>query len=667
MSDTEKNLNDLMGKYFPDDNLMEKYFPDADPQAESVSAPVSAADAEAENEEISVSDDSGTETDEGTEIVTDVLEEDSSEAENADVSIAGEMEWETLEITETVSEMFDKKGISKIESVVSHGNSGVCEDLEENVGNDLEMEKEAEISRNAKTEMKENTETGAKKIGNAPSPDDSDEFGDEDFNESFMKKFLKGIIPWKGDSVGEIIRKIIFIAASAVFIGAGCMLASTLVQSRQAVEQKEKDKEIIVTTAATTIDESGNVVTVAPTEEQEAEHRFNVSEYYKGINEDYIGYLELSGCDIAEPIVKGEDNEYYLTHAIHGGTNKAGTVFMDYRCTFTDDYISPNIVFYGHNQEDGTMFGNLKRYKQDAEFYGENPIVRFSTAEKTYEYIIYGFFVTNALEKQDSNGEVFHYQDYIETLSDENTFNWYLDMVNERNQIVPPVDVEFGDKLLCLSTCSNEFSNSRFVIFARMLRDDESAEDYDFSRTYLNPYARGVDWEAIMSGETSANDEELLDSEDEEDGDEIVGNGFLETAVHTARRPAKTESETETGSEETAVPDEENESETEETTSKKKKKKKTETEETTQENGSDTSGLEEVTRKKPKKSVTSSVSDGTADSAETSESQNADASETTAPNGETSPDGETSSGDVPAETAPPENAEDGSSETVTAG
>lgn len=660
MSDTEKNLNDLMEKYFPDDNLMEKYFPD------TVSRAKTDADTASENEEISVSDGSGTETDEGTEIVTDVLEEDSSEAENADVSIAGEMEWETPEITETVSEMFSKKGISEIESTVSHDSNGVCGDLEENVGNDLEMEKETEIPRNIKTETEKKTETDTEKGGNDPSPDSSDDSVDKDFNESFMKRFLKGMIPWKGDSVGEIIRKIIFIAASAVFIGAGCMLASTLIQSRQAVEQKEKDKEIIVTTAATTIDESGNVVTVAPTEEQEAEHRFNVSEYYKGINEDYIGYLELSGCDIAEPIVKGEDNEYYLTHAIHGGTNKAGTVFMDYRCTFTDDYISPNIVFYGHNQEDGTMFGNLKRYKQDVEFYGENPIVRFSTAEKTYEYVIYGFFVTNALEKQDSNGEVFHYQDYIETLSDENTFNWYLDMVNERNQIVPPVDVEFGDRLLCLSTCSNEFSNSRFVIFARMLRDDESAEDYDFSRTYLNPYARGVDWEAIMSGETSANDEELLDSDDEEegDGDEIVGNGFLETAVHTARRPAETESETETGSEETTVPDEGNESETEETTSKKKKKKKTETEETTQESGSDTSGLEEVTRKKPKKSETSSVSD---DSAETSESPSADSSETTAPNGETSPNGEASSGEVPAETAPPENAVDGSSETVTAG
>ena len=75
----------------------------------------------------------------------------------------------------------------------------------------------------------------------------------------------------------EIIRKIIFIAAVAVFVGAGCMLVSTLVQSKQAVDEKEKDKEIIVTTAQTIIDTNGNVVEIAPTEEEKAEHRVSVS------------------------------------------------------------------------------------------------------------------------------------------------------------------------------------------------------------------------------------------------------------------------------------------------------------------------------------------------------------------------------------------------------
>lgn len=644
MSDTNKNnytANDLLDEFFPSGEtaVPELETDISDPGTEEISA----------DETVS---DSG-------EIVTDTLEEDNSEAENADITVIGKSEWETSEITETISELFDGSIISEDVSADFRDNSAVSEDTkksEENVESEKETEEETEISQNPKMETSEITEMKDRNETKELSAEDID----SEFNESFMKRFLKGIVPWKGDSVLEIIRKIIFIAATAVFIGAGCMLVSTLIQSKQAVEQKEKDRDIIVTTAATTIDESGNVVVVAPTEEQEAEHRFNVAEYYKGINEDYVGYLELSGCDIAEPIVQGEDNDYYLTHAIHGGTNKAGTVFMDYRCTFSEDYVSPNIVFYGHNQEDGTMFGNLKDYKQNVQFYEENPSVKFSTENETYEYLIYGFFVTNALEKQDSNGEVFHYQDYIETMSDETTFNWYLDMVNERNQIVSPVDVEFGDKLLCLSTCSNEFSNSRFVVFARMLREGETADDYDFSETYLNPYARGVDWDAIMSGETSATEEEVLDTEEGDEDDEIIGNGFLETAVHSTRLPAEA---SETEPEAASAPEEAETEAPGETT--KRKKKKSDTEETAQDSGSGTQELEEVTRKKK------AASETTADISEVSkngETVTRSSRATKKKISETAAETETSGTEnTPAETAPPAEADDGFSVTVTAG
>ena len=147
------------------------------------------------------------------------------------------------------------------------------------------------------------------------------------------------------------------------------------------------------------------------------------------------------------------------------------------------------------------MFGSLKDYKQNIEFYRENPVVKFNPAFESGEYLIYGYFVTHVYEYQDSNGIVFHYQDYIETLNDERTFNWYINEVQKRNQIVTPVDVKLGDKLLCLSTCSNEFSNSRFVVFARKLREGESVSDYDFDKAYLNGNAQGVDWDAITSGD----------------------------------------------------------------------------------------------------------------------------------------------------------------------
>lgn len=429
----------------------------------------------------------------------------------------------------------------------------------------------------------------------------------EDVNDKWVVRFLKGIFPVKGDSIGEIIRKIIFLIAVIVFIGAGIMLVSTLIQSRAAQDIKEQAKSIITTTAATYIDDEGNVQTIPPTEEEVAQHNFDVAEYYRKINSDYVGYLEVEGCDIYEPVVQGEDNDKYLRTNISGGYNKAGTVFMDYRCTLSEDYTSPNIVLYGHNQEDGTMFGNLKYYKNDPEFYSEHPVVKFSPEYETGEYLIYAFFVTSIYENQDSNGEVFHYHDYIETLNDESTFNWYINEVQKRNQIVSPVDVRFGDKLLCLSTCSNEFTDSRFVVFARKLREDESADDYDFSGAYLNPYAEGVDWDAIMSGETSDSSETEAIYEETEYTTWAKSNGKSNngSGVKSDERLVLPPDDV------TSAPETE---ETEKTTKKKSKKTETSAEET-----------EKTTKKKSEKTETSAeeTSESISEDEETSPEESA--------------------------------------------
>ncbi|MBQ7980590.1 MAG: class B sortase [Oscillospiraceae bacterium] len=446
------------------------------------------AEAEEVAEEITEADDDS----EDVNISEEIFEVDRSEAENADIVMNEEKTIEEM----VIDEMALWENNIESEELTEAEAAALVPEVQEEI---CEEEAEAAAEENNHEPEKNEEELKTEEINSVTE--------EEDVNDKFLKKFLKGLLPWKGDGIGEIIRKIIFIVAVAVFIGAGVMLVSTLMQSEEAVEEKKENQSIITTTVATTIDSEGNVVTIAPTEEEIAEHNFNVAEHFKSINEDYIGYLEVDGCDIYEPIMQGDDNDYYLDHNYYGGTNKAGTVFLDYRCTVSEDYISPNIVFYGHNQEDGTMFGNLKEYKQNVEFYQENPLIKFSPEFETGEYVIYGFFITHVKPEQDSKGEVFHYHDYIETLKDEETFNWYINEVQERNQIVSPVDVQYGDQLLCLSTCSNEFSDSRFVVFARRLREGETIDDFDFSETYLNPYAKGVDWEAIMSNETSLTEE----------------------------------------------------------------------------------------------------------------------------------------------------------------
>lgn len=475
----------------------------------------------------------------------------------------------------------------------------------------------------------------------------------EDNAKKAKKNILKELLPWKGDTVFEMIRKIVFIIAVIIFIGAGVMLASTLIQSDRAVKDLEQIKEVVTTTAKTTIDSEGNVITVAPTEEEEQQHNIDIMSYYKGISDKVVGFIELEGCDIYQPVVQDPEdttNTYYLTHTYYDEKNKGGAIFMDYRCTVSEDYVSPNLVLYGHNQEDGTMFGNLKNYKQNLEFYADNPTVTLRTEYETGTYLIYAFFVTNALEKHDSNGEVFHYHDYIEALNDEATFDWYMGEVQSRNQIISPVKAEFGDKLLLLSTCSNEFSDSRFVVFARKLRDGESVSDYDFTSASFNPYARGVDWTAIMSGETTTTTSETTVPEetDEEDGETTTKKKKKKkTSASDEESSADTlnadvsDTDTPVDADVTTVPPDASDDESgEDTTTKKKKKKKTTTEATEETSAEETTSkkkkststdtseettAEETTKKKSKKTTTETTAEET-----TSKKKKSTTKETTA-------------------------------------
>lgn len=68
--------------------------------------------------------------------------------------------------------------------------------------------------------------------------------------------------------------------------------------------------------------------------------------------------------------------------------------------------------------------------------------------------------------------------------------------ITERSEIITGVDVEEGDQFMTLSTCSNEFEPSRFIVIGRKVREGESNE-VDTSLAKLNPDAKEPDWNFI--------------------------------------------------------------------------------------------------------------------------------------------------------------------------
>lgn len=166
-------------------------------------------------------------------------------------------------------------------------------------------------------------------------------------------------------------------------------------------------------------------------------------------------------------------NEYYLSHGLYGDYVREGTLFMDYRDVFGQDESkqSENIVIYGHNMANNTMFGSIRRYRQDYSFYDVSPFVKLASLYRDYDYVIFGFLITSG----NWYGDFLYWN--MEELDSKKDFDSYIESVRSKQMIDTGVDVKYGDKLLTLSTCYANEDNSRFIIVARRLRPGEVAGD----------------------------------------------------------------------------------------------------------------------------------------------------------------------------------------------
>ena len=75
-------------------------------------------------------------------------------------------------------------------------------------------------------------------------------------------------------------------------------------------------------------------------------------------NEDTVGWIFVNGTEVNYPIVKSNNNNFYLNHSFDKTENKSGWIFLDYRNDL--DNLSFNTILYGHGRADYTMFGSLR-------------------------------------------------------------------------------------------------------------------------------------------------------------------------------------------------------------------------------------------------------------------------------------------------------------------
>lgn len=183
---------------------------------------------------------------------------------------------------------------------------------------------------------------------------------------------------------------ILIFLMSAVTALCGFNIYSEL--SAQNREKQDFEKIVSLVTADENDDsESDN----KPSAESQTEKKRNLKALFNQ-NSDCIGWIYIPDTSVNYPVMHTPGNpQKYLRRDFYGNYSQSGVPFLDSRCNLTDT----NLIIYGHNMRNGTMFSNVKNYAND-DFRNAHPIIEFETADGVHRFTVTDVKITDTEDKK---------------------------------------------------------------------------------------------------------------------------------------------------------------------------------------------------------------------------------------------------------------------------
>lgn len=167
-------------------------------------------------------------------------------------------------------------------------------------------------------------------------------------------------------------------------------------------------------------------------------------------NQDCIGWLSIPGTALDYPVMHTPDSPLkYLRRDFFGNRSQSGVPFLDWRCSLTDD----NLIIYGHNMKNGTMFAGITAYT-DAAYRESHPIIEFETEQGC---VCYTIFAVVRLRKTDRWYSFLHEED-------EDSFCRAIADIRSRALYDTGITPSPGQQMLTLSTCYGSHDDDRLVV-----------------------------------------------------------------------------------------------------------------------------------------------------------------------------------------------------------
>ncbi len=255
----------------------------------------------------------------------------------------------------------------------------------------------------------------------------------------------------------DVLLTIALIVAIAVFCYAAFNLYHIYTEYKKGTDEYNQIEEMAVTERdADSAEVAGPNAQLKPPIEVDFDK-------LKSVNEDVVGWIYVDALpDISYPIVKGKDNQTYLHQTYEKNYNFAGTIFVDYENS--GDFSDCNTLVYGHNMKNGSMFGHLKKFREDDKLYKQDKYFWILTPERNYRYEIITAYTTGV------NSDT-----YTLFKGPGEEFEKYLETIKGYSEIqTDDTDLTIKDKIVTLSTCTGNES-TRFVVQGKRV----DAEDAD--------------------------------------------------------------------------------------------------------------------------------------------------------------------------------------------
>lgn len=178
------------------------------------------------------------------------------------------------------------------------------------------------------------------------------------------------------------------------------------------------------------------------------------------LNPDIKGWIYFENKTISYPILQGKDNEEYIRTTYNGKEATAGSIFMDVenKADFTDNHT----LIYGHNMKDLTMFGKLKYYKTDEDYFPDHKYFQIITSNKKLRYQVFAY--------KEVEEDSLIYAVYSNSNTD--FYKFAKNVISSANQCPEGVIVGYDDRVVTLSTCTDR-DDKRFVVCGILVEELE--------------------------------------------------------------------------------------------------------------------------------------------------------------------------------------------------